>query len=305
MNPSWAATGFDGRSAAGDIVLLRIDGDTLVIMSRSSLERVPVREVAVAEAFAHAPRMLGLPGGRTLEVTDPERTLPAALAVAGKRPSWVVRMQERVACSRRRARTPDRSGPLGVCRGTADRRAARSPTPCHPDSTAAWARTCSRCSTPERSNPRRSPPSDVHESPRSFARPQLSRRPASTCGWNSARARSTRSRCRAASSSCSTSSWSLPATMSACSVSSAHELGHVVHRHSMRQLFQALGVGAIAGVVWGDFSTIAANVPLVLGVMRYGRAFEHEADDFAIGVPAREQPLAAAAVRVLRSRPGS
>ena len=29
-----------------------------------------------------------------------------------------------------------------------------------------------------------------------------------------------------------------------------HELGHVVHRHSMRQLFQALGVGALAGLVW-------------------------------------------------------
>ena len=37
--------------------------------------------------------MLGLPGGHTLEVPDPERSLPAALAIAGKRPSWVVRMQ--------------------------------------------------------------------------------------------------------------------------------------------------------------------------------------------------------------------
>ena len=61
-----------------------------------------------------------------------------------------------------------------------------------------------------------------------------------------------------------------------------HELGHVVHRHSTRQLLQALGLAAVAGVVWGDFSSVAANVPLVLGAMRYGRSFEVEADDFGL-----------------------
>ena len=61
-----------------------------------------------------------------------------------------------------------------------------------------------------------------------------------------------------------------------------HELGHVRARHSTRQLLQALGVGAVAGLLWGDFSTVAANVPIVLGVMRYGRAFEDEADAFAL-----------------------
>lgn len=61
-----------------------------------------------------------------------------------------------------------------------------------------------------------------------------------------------------------------------------HELGHVVNHHSMRQLVQALGVGAIVTLLWGDVSSVAANVPLVLGLMRYGRAFEDEADAFAI-----------------------
>jgi predicted Zn-dependent protease len=61
-----------------------------------------------------------------------------------------------------------------------------------------------------------------------------------------------------------------------------HELGHVVHRHSTRQLFQALGTGALAGLIWGDFSAVVANAPVVLGVMRYGRAFEQEADAYSL-----------------------
>jgi predicted Zn-dependent protease len=61
-----------------------------------------------------------------------------------------------------------------------------------------------------------------------------------------------------------------------------HELGHVAGHHSMRQLVQAVGVGAIAGLLWGDLSGAASNVPLVLGAMRYGRAFEQEADHFAL-----------------------
>ena len=61
-----------------------------------------------------------------------------------------------------------------------------------------------------------------------------------------------------------------------------HELGHVAHRHSTRQMLQSVGVGMLAGLLWGDFSGTAASVPLVLGVMRYSRGFEREADDFAI-----------------------
>ena len=62
----------------------------------------------------------------------------------------------------------------------------------------------------------------------------------------------------------------------------AHELGHVAHKHSLRGLLQALGMGALAAVLWGDFSNVIANVPLALGVLRYSRAFERDGDDFAI-----------------------
>ena len=45
-----------------------------------------------------------------------------------------------------------------------------------------------------------------------------------------------------------------------------------------------VGVGALAGLLWGDFSSVIANVPLAFGVLRYSRAFEREADEFAIRV---------------------
>jgi Zn-dependent protease with chaperone function len=61
-----------------------------------------------------------------------------------------------------------------------------------------------------------------------------------------------------------------------------HELGHAVHRHGLRQLFQSAGAAALAGLVWGDFSGAAASIPTTLGVLRYHREFEQESDDFAV-----------------------
>lgn len=61
-----------------------------------------------------------------------------------------------------------------------------------------------------------------------------------------------------------------------------HELGHVVYAHSMRQLFQSAGVAVLAGLAWGDFSGVAASIPMALGVLRYGRDLERESDGFAV-----------------------
>jgi Zn-dependent protease with chaperone function len=61
----------------------------------------------------------------------------------------------------------------------------------------------------------------------------------------------------------------------------AHELGHVKHRHGMRLLVQAAAVGVVASVVWGDISSIAAGVPVLLGQAGYSRAAEWEADQNA------------------------
>ena len=61
----------------------------------------------------------------------------------------------------------------------------------------------------------------------------------------------------------------------------AHELGHVRQRHGMRMLLQASAVGVLASVVVGDFNTLLAAAPVVLGQAGYSRDAEREADDDA------------------------
>lgn len=64
----------------------------------------------------------------------------------------------------------------------------------------------------------------------------------------------------------------------------AHEWGHVRERHSMRLLIQASALGAISSVVIGDFSSILAGAPALLGHLGYSRDLEREADDTCIEV---------------------
>lgn len=64
----------------------------------------------------------------------------------------------------------------------------------------------------------------------------------------------------------------------------AHELGHVRHRHGMRTVVQASLLAGLAGLVVGDFSSVLATVPAVLGQQAYARDFEREADQEAIEV---------------------
>ena len=64
----------------------------------------------------------------------------------------------------------------------------------------------------------------------------------------------------------------------------AHELGHVKRRHGMRLVVQATVLGAVSSLVWGDFSTLLATVPVLLGQNAYSRDFEREADLDAIAL---------------------
>jgi Zn-dependent protease with chaperone function len=72
-----------------------------------------------------------------------------------------------------------------------------------------------------------------------------------------------------------------------------HELGHVVHRHGMRGAAQQMGLLAVAGVVWGDVSSLTASVAAGFQGLRYSRAMEADADAFAVtflrrgGIPVR------------------
>jgi Zn-dependent protease with chaperone function len=62
----------------------------------------------------------------------------------------------------------------------------------------------------------------------------------------------------------------------------AHELGHVRHRHGLRALVQVTLLGGLASVVLGDFSSVLAGVPVLLGQASYSRAAEREADAEAV-----------------------
>jgi Zn-dependent protease with chaperone function len=64
----------------------------------------------------------------------------------------------------------------------------------------------------------------------------------------------------------------------------AHELGHVRRRHGMRMLVQATLISSAAAIAWGDFSSVLATAPALLGQSAYSRDFEREADDDAIAL---------------------
>jgi Zn-dependent protease with chaperone function len=63
-----------------------------------------------------------------------------------------------------------------------------------------------------------------------------------------------------------------------------HELGHVRHRHTMRQLVQSGLLAAATSVALGDFSQVLAATPALMGHMAYSRDFEREADEASIGL---------------------
>ena len=64
----------------------------------------------------------------------------------------------------------------------------------------------------------------------------------------------------------------------------AHEIGHVRHRDGMRLLIQSALLAGVGSVFFGDFSTLLAGVPVLLGQAGYSRAAEHEADAQAMQI---------------------
>ncbi len=49
-----------------------------------------------------------------------------------------------------------------------------------------------------------------------------------------------------------------------------------------RSLFRALGGAALAGLLWGDYSSVASHAAILFGQLDYSRSDETEADEFAI-----------------------
>jgi len=65
----------------------------------------------------------------------------------------------------------------------------------------------------------------------------------------------------------------------------AHEIGHVQHRHGLRTLLQNSAVALLIASVTGDLTSLTAlsgALPTLLVKAKYSRAFETEADRFAL-----------------------
>jgi len=65
----------------------------------------------------------------------------------------------------------------------------------------------------------------------------------------------------------------------------AHELGHVHHRHIMRSILQNSAAALLVATLLGDVTSItglAASIPTFLVEQQYSRAFEFEADAYAL-----------------------
>lgn len=64
----------------------------------------------------------------------------------------------------------------------------------------------------------------------------------------------------------------------------AHEVGHIVHRHSLRMLLQSSASALLMFTLLGDVSSVsalAASIPTVLVQAKHSREFEREADDYS------------------------
>lgn len=64
----------------------------------------------------------------------------------------------------------------------------------------------------------------------------------------------------------------------------AHEIGHEVHRHALREVLQASSVAIVASFFTGDVASASAavvSIPAFLLNQHYSRDFETEADDYA------------------------
>ena len=62
----------------------------------------------------------------------------------------------------------------------------------------------------------------------------------------------------------------------------AHEVGHVVHRHGLRQVLQHSALMLIITYMTGDVSSLVGALPVMLMQLGYSRDFEREADQYAL-----------------------
>lgn len=274
---------FDGRSAAATPVRIAIAGGVLTVTTPDGVLLLEhgLARLTVTEAFGTAPRQIGLPGGAVVEVADGP-ALTAALAAAGRRPGLVDRLEARwrgalaavVACV----------GVLVAAYVYGLPAAAR------------WVAGKMPASAEQRLGDgvlevldgNLLQPTTLSEEEQRAAQARVD--DAARLG---APAVSYRLLFRSAGFGPSTNAFALPggtvvlldglvrgtASDDRLVAVVGHELGHVARRHSLQAFLKSAGVGAAAGLLWGDFSGQAAAIPAALAMFDYSRDAEREADE--------------------------
>lgn len=279
------ASRFDGRHADAVPVRLRVEHHDLIVETADGvvLDYEQLGHVVVSEPFDHTPRLIGLPNGITLEVYDGDGGLTGALQQAGVRLPLAVRLQRHWLGVVAILAAFVGLLAVGYVRGL--------------PAAARWAAFLLPPRLEHRMGEQFLVVLDKHHFRGTRLEPQ--RRAQITERFARAAAAAApgvtyRLEFRAAGKN-EINAMALPGGIivmldgllnvveddEALAVL-GHELGHVIAKHSTRQIFQSVGVGTLAGLLWGDFSGVAASVPVALGVLRYSREFELEADDFAV-----------------------
>lgn len=277
------ATYFDGHSTRPRLVRLLIH-DGIVAMNGQGFRRtVRLSDLSISERFEHAPRVLRLPGGALLEVSDPG--FGAVLEENGYRDPWVVRWQQRWPLALLALVLLLALLTLGYQSGlpwAADTLAQRLPASVERRiGDEQW-----RVVDAEYMRPSGLGPVEQARLKRLFS---ALRQPGGD---------QTAYRLEFRDGAIGPNAFALPngvivVTDQLVALADndhailgviGHELGHLHGRHSLRSLMQALGVGVVARLVVGDVSTALAAAPAVLLDQIYSRDFEREADQYAIGM---------------------
>ena len=278
---------FDGRSARARVVQLSLAGGELQIRGEGVALRVPARQVEWPERMRHGARIARLPDGGSLQCSD-VRAWDAWALAGGREESWVVQAQQSW-----RWVLASVLG-LSVLLGSMYvwgvpwlARAAVAATPLRVDR--AIGESALQSLDQQWLQPSKLPAEHQQRLRAALERATAAMPPGSVPAH----------RLEFRSGPIGPNAFALPggtmvltdALVELVQGDEAvivgvlgHELGHVQQRHGVRLLVQAGAIAALAGVVLGDFSTLLAGAPVLLGQASYSRDAEREADAHAVTV---------------------
>lgn len=285
--PSIAASYFDGTSARARAVMLRLEGDALLISGEGIERRVALRQVQWPERTRHGMRVAHFTGGGSVQCADAAAWDDWSRG-SGRRESLVVTAQQSwrwvLASALALVLLIVAIQQWGV---PVAARAVVAVTPPSVDSS--LGETSLSVIDEHLMRPSRLPAAEQARLREALAKAVAALPPGSVPQWQLVFRRS-----RIGPNAFALPGGTLVMTDELVELVGrddkvitavlAHELGHVRHRHGLRMLVQATALGGLAALVVGDFSTVLAGVPVLMGQASYSRDAEREADQEAVRI---------------------